>query len=174
MALLDEARQWIDWAFGTFSAARYEEAQWNLNKFQEIYLDNYWRVDGETLAELTRLNARALTLQSMLEERKTWSEPAKWWAPFLPDVTRERVENAGASADAAAKLAQAVAQKTGVTRLQHQAVIQEKDAAQATKEALADLPNAYADFFNREWLGIPVWAWGVGALGLGVLVLVKK
>lgn len=170
MGILDEARKWLDWAFGTFSASRYEDAQYNLNQFQAIYLQSYWTVDEATRQELERMNARALTLQSMLQERKTWSQP--WYAGFIPGTTVDNIQEAGTAAQEAAKLAQEAAARAGDVRYVHQATSQGIEAKESTRRELADAPNAYRDFLRSDWFGVPVWAWGLGAVAL--LWMVKK
>lgn len=171
--MIEDAQKWVDWAFGSFSAQNWNDASYNLGKFDQIY-NSYPAQTQEENDRMERLNARAYTLRSMLAERQTWTLGNSWLAPFTPGDTAAGITAAGQEAQRAAIIAQQSAQAINNARLANQAAAQRRESAANTALGLTQAPNAYMDFLNRSIFGVPVWAVGLGALGLGLLLLRKK
>ena len=167
------AKRMIDWTYGTLAQKRWADAEFNLKNFFEFYEANRkYALDDQAL-ELDRLSVRANLALSLLKEAGMWHAADGWTAPFNPN-TGANIDEAAREAQRAAKLAADEAARLGMTRYQKQAQgqIVEIRAEQAREQQ--EKPNAYLDAVKNalfgDLLGVPVWAWGLGALALVLYV----
>lgn len=172
---MDEAKKWLDWAYGSASAQNWNDATWNLAQFQAVYANNFNQADATQQAKLMAWNSRAATLLSVLSSREAGAALSEIQAPFFPGSTLQAINQAGntasLSADSgvqAARLALAMGSTDSVAL--HQALMQQREAPIENAQYIAEAPNAYKEFWNQNWMGVPVWGWALGAVAAVVLV----
>lgn len=176
-SVMDEAKKWLDWAYGSASAQNWDDATWNIAQFQAVYANNYYQGDATQQAKLMAMNSRAATLLSLLSSREAGNVQTDWKAPFIPDTVMSAINQAGDTAALAASsgvTAGNLALRQGAvdTLAYKQAVIQQQEVPIEHAQYVASAPNAYKDFLGQNWLGIPVWGWLLG--GVAAVILVKR
>ena len=172
---VEAAAQWVQWSqAGMLAGAAENDAtiRYNLNQFWLAKNAAYGTEDAAGQAQLDRLDTYAHGFWEALEAGKIFSaSPSYWnfWKKFWIGGTPERPEAMTAATNAAAAAAgqEAAAQRTGG---QFGAVM-----TQYSRNAAAAISGEVASS-NSLWkqagvspLGIPVWAWALGAVALVAL-----
>lgn len=174
---LEYAKRMVDWTFGTLAEKRWSDAEFNLKNFFEFYESTRkYALDDQAL-ELDRLAVRANLALSLLKEAGMWHAADGWTAPFNPN-TGKNIDTAAVEAQRAAQLAAENAARLGMTRYQKQAQGQIVEIRAEQAQEQREKPNAYLDAGKKalfgDLLGVPVWAWGLGALALVLYVKGRK
>lgn len=181
---VEAAAQWVQWAqSGILAGAIENEAsiRYNLGQFWNAKAAAYGTEDEVTDGQLDRLDTFAHGLWNALETAKTVASPPSYWSfwkSYIGGGTPDRPEaiQAATAAAVAAAGQEAAAKRTAA-----------QDPAFSrgmTTLAQANAANAANDLraANGLWtqsgilpspLGIPLWAWAVGALGLWLVLRSK-
>ena len=183
---VEDAAKWVQWAqAGIMAGAAENDAtiRYNLNQFWTAKAAAYQTASPGDRANLDRLDVWAHGYWSALETGKIysaspnyWNFWKSWWAggtPSNPDsiaaATAAAAANAGQIASAQQVAAEAPAAGTfaaAMTALATRNTAQ-IPANQASAAALWTQPGINP-------LGVPLWAWGLGAAALIVLIAGRR
>lgn len=177
-AEMQELKKWLDWTYGTIAAQRWDDAKWNLNQFWALALSLDTSGNDDQQAQILSWEARAKIAESLLKMHEGGEAESTLIAPFVPDTTKatvtQKTQESIDAADIAAKLAQeAISRGSKDILAKKQADIQAKESRNESKTLRKDVPNAVGDFLSQSVLGVPVWAFAVGAVGLGLYLRSK-
>lgn len=179
--VVENAAKWIQWVqAGVLAGAAENDAtiRFNLNQFWSLKQAAYPIANGTDQAALDRLDTFAHGFWNALETAKIYaSSPGYWayWTKFWTGGTPARPEalDAATAATAAAIGMQTNAAASAAnpanaafaSGMTNYAQIQAANVAMDVKNA-----NSFWNQLGVSPLGVPLWAWALGAVALFVLL----